>query len=151
MDLGAIEKLMAVEKKSEATNSTTGNPGGEPPVVPIGTPTISETQSVAKKESDSDKGESGFNWDIFWLVFFLAVFIWMWRTGKIGAIKQYIIETREQLRKSTWPTREELKQHIVVVLISSLILAAFTFAADFLLREIVWGALMNSKTVIFPL
>ena len=140
---------MAVEKKSEATNSTAGNPGGESPIVPTGTATISETQSVAEKESDSGKGESSFNWDIFWLVFFLAVFIWMWRTGKIGAIKQYILETREQLRKSTWPTREELKQHIVVVMISSLLLAAFTFAADFLLREIVWGALMDSKTVIF--
>jgi len=140
---------MAVEKKSEATNSTAGNPGGESPIVPTGTATISETQSVVKKESGSDKGESGFNWDIFWLVFFLAVFIWMWRTGKIGVIKQYILETREQLRKSTWPTREELKQHIVVVMISSLLLAAFTFAADFLLREIVWGALMDSKTVIF--
>ena len=115
--------------------------------------TISETQQVPAKQPDSDQGGGGqFTfWDVFWPVFFLAVFIWMWRTGKIGAIKQYIIETREQLRKSTWPTREELKQHIVVVLISSLILAAFTFAADFLLREIVWGALMNSKTVIFPL
>ncbi|MDP7011981.1 MAG: preprotein translocase subunit SecE [Verrucomicrobiota bacterium] len=79
----------------------------------------------------------------------LVVFIWMWRTGKIGALKQYIIDTREQLRKSTWPTRQELKQHIVVVLISSLLLAFFTFAADFLLREIVWGAMMNSKTWIF--
>jgi len=140
---------MAVEEKLEATNSTVGNPGGEPPIVSTGTPTISETQSVVKKESDSGKVENGFNWDIFWLVFFLAVFIWMWRTGKIDAIKQYIFETREQLRKSTWPTREELKQHIVVVMISSLLLAAFTFAADFLLREIVWGALMDSKTVIF--
>ena len=73
----------------------------------------------------------------------------MWRTGKIGAIKQYIIETREQLRKSTWPTREELKQHIVVVLISSMLLAVFTFVADSLLREIVWGALMDSKTMFF--
>ena len=88
-------------------------------------------------------------WDVFWPALGVAVFIWMWRTGKIGVIKQYILETREQLRKSTWPTREELKQHIVVVMISSLLLAAFTFAADFLLREIVWGALMDSKTVIF--
>ena len=140
---------MADDNKSEATSPTPGSPGGESLVVPTGTPTISETQSVAKKESDSGKGESGFNWDIFWLVFFLAVFIWMWRTGKIAAIKQYIHETREQLRKSTWPTRDELKQHIVVVMISSLLLAAFTFTADFLLREIVWGALMDSKTVIF--
>ena len=103
-----------------------------------------EIQQVPQNEP-----EIGFNWDIFWLIFFVAVFIWMWRTGKIAGIKQYIVETREQLRKSTWPTRDELKQHITVVLISSLLLATFTFAADFVLREIVWGALMNSKTVLF--
>ena len=140
---------MADEKKTEATNSLTGTPGGESPAVPANAATISETQQVSAKQPDSDQGGSGFNWDIFWLIFFVAVFIWMWRTGKIVAVKQYIIETREQLRKSTWPTRDELKQHITVVLISSLLLATFTFAADFVLREIVWGALMNSKTVLF--
>jgi preprotein translocase SecE subunit len=140
---------MADEKKTEATNSLTSTPGGESPAVPANAATISETQQVSAKQPDSDQGGSGFNWDIFWLIFFVAVFIWMWRTGKIAGIKQYIVETREQLRKSTWPTRDELKQHITVVLISSLLLATFTFAADFVLREIVWGALMNSKTVLF--
>ena len=141
---------MADEKKSEATNSATGNPSGEPSAVTTNATTISD-RPVPAKQPDSDQGGGGqFTfWDVFWPVFFLAVFIWMWRTGKIGALKQHLIETREQLRKSTWPTRDELKQHITVVLISSLLLAAFTFAADFLLREVVWGALMDSKTVIF--
>jgi|TARA_B100000959_G_scaffold181490_1_gene189806 preprotein translocase SecE subunit len=107
------------------------------------------------RQNDMDSGQGATGWTLKPFLGFaliavaLAVFIWMWRTGKIGALKQYIIDTREQLRKSTWPTREELKQHIVVVLISSLLLAFFTFAADFLLREIVWGAMMNSKTWIF--
>ena len=140
---------MADEKKTEATNSLPGAPGSEPAGVPTRAGPVSETQKAPPKQQDSDQGGSGFNWDIFWLIFFVAVFIWMWRTGKIVAVKQYIIETREQLRKSTWPTRDELKQHITVVLISSLLLATFTFAADFVLREIVWGALMNSKTVLF--
>ena len=140
---------MADENKPKATNSTTGNLGGESPPVETNAPTNPEIQQVPQNETGSDQGGIGFNWDIFWLIFFVAVFIWMWRTGKIGALKQHLIETREQLRKSTWPTRDELKQHITVVLISSLLLAAFTFAADFLLREIVWGALMDSKTVIF--
>ena len=140
---------MADEKKTEATNSPTGTPGSEPAGVPTRAGPVSETQKAPPKQQDSNQGGSGFNWDIFWLIFFVAVFIWMWRTGKIVAVKQYIIETREQLRKSTWPTRDELKQHITVVLISSLLLATFTFVADNLLREIVWGALMNSKTYLF--
>ncbi len=142
---------MADEKKTEATNSATGNHGGGASPVAANVPTLSETQQAPQNEPNSDQGEGGqFTfWDVFWPIFFLAVFVWMWRTGKIGALKQYIIETREQLRKSTWPTRDELKQHIVVVLISSLLLAVFTFSADFLLREIVWGALMDSKTTLF--
>ena len=140
---------MADENKPGATNSTTGNLDGEASAVPTNDAPNLEIQPAPQNEPDSDQGGSGFNWDIFWLIFFVAVFIWMWRTGKIVAVKQYIIETREQLRKSTWPTRDELKQHITVVLISSLLLATFTFAADFVLREIVWGALMNSKTVLF--
>ena len=71
------------------------------------------------------------------------------RTGKVEAIKKYINETRDQLRKATWPTRDELKQHIVVVLLSSALLAAFTVAADFVVREIIWGALLNGDTVLF--
>ena len=140
---------MAVEKKTEAMNSLAGAPGSESTGVPTRAGPVSETRKAPHKQQDSDQGGSGFNWDIFWLIFFVAVFIWMWRTGKIVAVKQYIIETREQLRKSTWPTRDELKQHITVVLISSLLLATFTFVADNLLREIVWGALMNSKTYLF--
>ena len=140
---------MADEKKTEATNSPIGTSGSEPAGVPTRAGPVSETQKALPKQQDSDQSGSGFNWDIFWLIFFVAVFIWMWRTGKIVAVKQYIIETREQLRKSTWPTRDELKQHITVVLISSLLLATFTFVADNLLREIVWGALMNSKTYLF--
>ena len=140
---------MADEKKTEAMNSLAGAPGSESTGVPTRAGPVKETQEAPPKQPDSDQGGSGFNWDIFWLIFFVAVFIWMWRTGKIAGIKQYIVETREQLRKSTWPTRDELKQHITVVLISSLLLATFTFAADFVLREIVWGALMNSKTVLF--
>ena len=69
-------------------------------------------------------------WTIVWTVLIVGVFVLLWTTGKIEAIKKYLHETREQLRKATWPTREELKQHIVVVMLSSLLLAIFTVIAD---------------------
>ena len=40
---------MADEKKTEATNSLTGTPGGESPAVPANAATISETQQVSAK------------------------------------------------------------------------------------------------------
>ena len=88
-------------------------------------------------------------WSVFWPALIVAVFLILWRTGKVEAIKKYINETRDQLRKATWPTRDELKQHIVVVLLSSALLAAFTVAADFVVREIIWGALLNGDTFLF--
>tara|TARA_B100001123_G_scaffold384027_1_gene456511 strand:+ start:1594 stop:2046 length:453 start_codon:yes stop_codon:yes gene_type:complete len=85
-------------------------------------------------------------WTILWAILIVGVFVLLWTTGKIEAIKKYLHETREQLRKATWPTREELKQHIVVVMLSSLLLAVFTVIADQIVRELIWGALLRDPT-----
>ena len=109
-----------------------------------------EQEAPAPKESSEVNPAEGFPVStIVWTVLVLVVFGVLWGTGKITVIKTYINETREQLRKATWPTTEELKQHIVVVLLSSFLLAAFTVAADFVVREIIWGALLNGDTVLF--
>ena len=146
------------------TNSTTAAGKANPVPVPLGTselgkdpgaqpanavPQLGE-QAPLTKETDELAPPEGFPfWAVFWTVLILGVFGVLWATGKIGAIKTYIHETRDQLRKATWPTREELKQHIVVVLLSSILLAIFTLIADFGLREIIWGALLNGDTVLF--
>jgi len=113
-------------------------------------PQLGTEQALPTKESGEATPPEGTSiWTIFWAVLIVGVFVLLWTTGKITAIKTYIHETREQLRKATWPTAEELKQHIVVVLLSSLLLAVFTVAADFVVREIIWGALLNGDTVLF--
>lgn len=116
---------------------------------------VTETKTDAAKQAavadaNADNASVGVEfWSVFWPALILAVFLILWRTGKVEAIKKYINETRDQLRKATWPTRDELKQHIVVVLLSSALLAAFTVVADFVVREIIWGALLNGDTVLF--
>ena len=42
-------------------------------------------------------------------------------------------ETREELRKCTWPTWDELKGSTVVVMISILLLGVFTVVVDLVL------------------
>ena len=42
-------------------------------------------------------------------------------------------ETKQELNKVTWPSREELWQSTVVVIITTAILAAFIGAVDFVL------------------
>ena len=116
---------------------------------------VTETKTDAAKQAavadaNADNASVGVEfWSVFWPALILAVFLILWRTGKVEAIKKYINETRDQLRKATWPTRDELKQHIVVVLLSSALLAAFTVAADFVVREIIWGALLGGETDLF--
>ena len=116
---------------------------------------VTETKADAAKQAAAadanvENASGGVEfWSVFWPALIVAVFLILWRTGKVEAIKKYINETRDQLRKATWPTRDELKQHIVVVLLSSALLAAFTVAADFVVREIIWGALLNGDTFLF--
>ncbi len=49
----------------------------------------------------------------------------------------YLKETRSELFKVTWPTREELKESTRVVIVGSLILTAFIGIVDQILTAIV--------------
>ncbi|NGO38677.1 preprotein translocase subunit SecE [Limisphaera ngatamarikiensis] len=42
----------------------------------------------------------------------------------------YLKETREELRKCTWPTWEELKGSTAVVMVATLLLGLFTALVD---------------------
>ena len=60
----------------------------------------------------------------------VVVFVVLWRQGHLLRFANYVGETREELRKCTWPTRDELKGSTVVVAISVLLLGLFTVAVD---------------------
>ena len=63
----------------------------------------------------------------------LGVFAILWWSGYLVRLSNYIQETREELRKCTWPTWDELKGSTVVVMISIAILGAYTIGVDFVL------------------
>ena len=52
-------------------------------------------------------------------------------------LSNYVGETREELRKCSWPTWNELKGSTVVVMISIAILGGFTVAVDLLFTMLV--------------
>ncbi len=54
----------------------------------------------------------------------------LWRKGYLLQLTDYIKQTREELRKCTWPTWEELKGSTVVVTISIIILGGFIVLVD---------------------
>jgi preprotein translocase subunit SecE len=59
----------------------------------------------------------------------------LWRQGYLVRIKNYVEETREELRKCTWPSWDELKGSTVVVLVSVVLLGSFTVAAEIVIAR----------------
>ncbi|MGO8675785.1 MAG: preprotein translocase subunit SecE [Limisphaerales bacterium] len=71
-------------------------------------------------------------WLVVWVVVVGGTFAWLWRTGQLARLTVYVQQTREELRKCTWPTWEELKGSTVVVAISIVLLGVFTMLVDFI-------------------
>lgn len=63
----------------------------------------------------------------------VVILIIMWRRGQLKRLGDYVVETREELRKCSWPNFDELKGSTVVVMISIVLLGAFTVGVDFVL------------------
>ena len=76
---------------------------------------------------------------LIWVVVVAVVFGVLWRTGQLLRLANYVQETKEELKKCTWPSRDELKGSTVVVLISVLLLGGFTMLIDALLLLFVRG------------
>jgi preprotein translocase subunit SecE len=71
---------------------------------------------------------------LIWVVVIGALFGLLWWQGQIRALSLYIQETREELRKCSWPTWEELKGSTALVIVSIGLLGAFTVAVDFIMN-----------------
>ncbi len=74
---------------------------------------------------------------IIWAAIIGGVFAWVWRAGHLASLTAYIRQTREELRKCTWPTWDELKGSTVVVFISIILLGGFTVGVDFVFSLLV--------------
>ena len=83
------------------------------------------------------------------LALLLGLFAYLWYRGHLQAFRKYVMETRDQLRKCTWPTRDELYQHTVVVFLSTLMMGLFTVLADQAAALLVWDILLQVPTSMF--
>ena len=76
---------------------------------------------------------------LIWVVVVCVVFGVLWRTGQLLRLTNYVQETKEELKKCTWPSRDELKGSTFVVLFSILALGLFTMGIDWMLLLFVRG------------
>jgi len=72
-----------------------------------------------------------------WVVVIGVVFAILWRKGYLVKISTYVQQTREELRKCTWPTWDELKGSTLIVFVSIVLLGGFTVAVDFVFSLLV--------------
>jgi preprotein translocase subunit SecE len=71
---------------------------------------------------------------LIWVVVIGALFGLLWWQGQIRRLSVYIQETREELRKCSWPTWEELKGSTALVIVSIGLLGAFTVMVDLIMN-----------------
>jgi preprotein translocase subunit SecE len=72
-----------------------------------------------------------------WVAVIGAVFLYTWRKGHLARLTNFTRETREELRKCTWPTLEELRGSTVVVFVAMAMLATYTVSVDFVFSFII--------------
>ena len=85
---------------------------------------------LGKPASEDVKFVSSWTKILIWAAVIGAVFAYLWWQGQIRRLANYILETREELKKCSWPTWEELKGSTVVIAVSIALLGAFTVAVD---------------------
>ena len=67
---------------------------------------------------------------VVWAVVIGGLFGYLWWQGQVRRFAVYIQETREELKKCSWPTWQELKGSTVVIAISIALFGVFVMAAD---------------------
>jgi preprotein translocase subunit SecE len=73
---------------------------------------------------------------IVWAVVIGAAFAYLWWQGQLARLTVYVQETREELKKCSWPTWDELKGSTVLITISIALLGLFTVVVDLIFRYI---------------
>lgn len=59
-----------------------------------------------------------------------AVFGYLWWAGHIKSLADYVAQTREELRKCSWPNWEELKGSTLLIIIMVALLGLFVVVTD---------------------
>lgn len=73
---------------------------------------------------------------LIWIGVVVAIFGFLWWRGDLKRFAAYWQATREELKKCTWPTWEELKGSTVLVSLSILLLGGVTVVVDLILHSI---------------
>ena len=66
-----------------------------------------------------------------------GIFAFMWWKGYLLKLSNYLQQTREELRKCTWPTWDELKGSTALIAVCIVALGGFTMVVDYIFVHVV--------------
>jgi len=66
-----------------------------------------------------------------------GLFAFAWKQGLIARLSAYFGETQEELRKCSWPTRDELVQSAVLIFVVVGGLGVLTIVSDYAILKLV--------------
>ncbi|HAL04616.1 MAG TPA: preprotein translocase subunit SecE [Verrucomicrobiales bacterium] len=87
-------------------------------------------------------------WSIIGAILLLILFVAK-KKGWLDRIRIFFLQTREELSKCSWPTRDELRGSTWMVLVAVFLLGTFTFLADlflgdFFIQQVLLDYLVNA-------
>jgi preprotein translocase subunit SecE len=71
-----------------------------------------------------------------WAVAIGGIFLFLWWQGQIQRLAVYVQETREELKKCSWPSWDELKGSTALISIMIALLGGFVVLIDTVLFKI---------------
>jgi preprotein translocase SecE subunit len=74
---------------------------------------------------------------LIWIVVVGAAFAFLWRKGYLKRLANYVQETQQELKKCTWPNRQELTGSTAVVIVAFSLMAIFTVVTDVVVSFVV--------------
>jgi preprotein translocase subunit SecE len=74
---------------------------------------------------------------VIWIALAGAVFGFLWRKGYLLKLSQFVGQTRDELKKCAWPTKDELKSSTVVVVVSTGLVGFYTVGVDFVVMRLI--------------
>ena len=66
-----------------------------------------------------------------------VVFALLWWKGYLVRLSNYVQQTKEELRKCTWPTWDELKGSTALIAVCIIALGVFTMVVDYIFVNVV--------------
>jgi preprotein translocase subunit SecE len=84
---------------------------------------VAEARKMDKPETVSTGSSSAPSW-------------LLWLPGKLKELRTFFSEVRSELKKVTWPSRDEVQTTTIVVIVTTTIFGFYLYGIDLLLSQI---------------